>query len=249
MRLCIHLSHFAGSTTPGRRMPDVMKLYGTNVVLLALMLLSAVLGAAIRPTIRLADERPRINLESMIPMQFGKWHMIKERGQPIVSPDVQASLDKVYNQTLTRTYANNKGEHIMLSIAYGSDQTDAVQVHLPEGCYSGQGFAVSNKTKTTMQTLYGQIPVSRLIATQGQRNEPISYWVVIGGEVTRDLWEMKSTKLRYGFKGVIADGILVRISSITPDAAHGYEIQREFSEAMLNALTPEQRARLIGNAS
>jgi hypothetical protein len=50
----------------------------------------------------------------------------------------------------------------------------------------------------------------------------------------------------YALKGQISDGILVRISSISPDAGHAYGLQRDFAESMLEALSPEQRKRLIG---
>lgn len=211
------------------------------------MLAAAGLSYALTPKAKIADQGQKLVLETMIPPQFGDWK-VDETIVPLqVSPDVQAALNKVYNQTLVRTYVNTKDERVMLSIAYGADQSDNVQVHLPEGCYRGQGFAVGDKSETMMQTLFGQIPVAKLIASKGPRNEPITYWVVVGGEVTLDNWEMKKAKLKHALKGEIADGILIRVSSITADPARGYEIQREFSDAMLKALTPEQRARLIGN--
>lgn len=219
-------------------------------LMIGLSMIAAVgLSYALTPKAKIADQGPKLNLETMIPQQFGGWK-VDETIVPLQpNPELQAALDKVYNQTLMRTYINAKNERIMLSIAYGADQGDNVQIHLPEGCYKGQGFAVSDKTEAVMQTLFGQIPVSTLVATMGQRNEPITYWVVVGGEVARDNWEMKKAKLKHALKGEIADGILIRVSSITPDTDRGYQLQREFSEAMLKAMTPEQRSRLIGDSS
>lgn len=225
-----------------------MKLISVKHLMIGLSMLAAAgLSYALVPKIKVANLEQKINLEAMIPQRFGDWKLDETIVPLMVSPDLQAALNKVYNQTLTRTYVNSKGDRIMLSIAYGADQSDNLQVHLPEGCYRGQGFAVSNKTESMMQTLFGQIPVAKLIASKGPRNEPITYWVVVGGEVARDFWEMKKAKLRFALKGEVADGMLIRVSSITPDPVHGYEIQREFSEAMLKALTPEQRSRLIGS--
>lgn len=224
-----------------------MKHVSLKHLMIGLAMLSAVgLTYALTPKAKVADQESRLNLETMIPQQFGDWK-VDETIVPLqVSPDVQAALNKVYNQTLSRTYVNSRDERIMLSIAYGTDQSDNVQVHLPEGCYRGQGFAVSNKTESMMQTLFGKIPVAKLIATKEARYEPITYWVVVGGQVARDNWEMKKAKLKFALKGEVADGLLVRVSSVGLDAQRGYEIQREFSEAMLKALTPEQRARMIG---
>lgn len=224
-----------------------MKHVSLKHLMIGLAMLSAVgLTYALTPKAKVADQESRLNLETMIPQQFGDWK-VDETIVPLqVSPDVQAALDKVYNQTLSRTYVNSRDERIMLSIAYGTDQSDNVQVHLPEGCYRGQGFAVSDKTESVMQTLFGQVPVAKLVATKETRNEPITYWVVVGGQIARDNWEMKKAKLKFALKGEVPDGILIRVSSITPDVQHGYEMQREFSEAMLKALTPAQRARMIG---
>jgi len=47
----------------------------------------------------------------------------------IANPEQEAQINKIYNQTLTRTYVNPTGERIMLSIAYGGDQTDNMAVH------------------------------------------------------------------------------------------------------------------------
>ena len=225
-----------------------MKLISLRHLMIGLSMLAAAgLSYALVPKAKIADQERKINLETMIPQQFGDWK-VDETIVPLqVSPDLQAALDKVYNQTLSRTYVNSRDERIMLSIAYGADQSDNVAIHLPEGCYRGQGFAVSNKTESMMQTLFGKIPVAKLMATKDSRYEPITYWVVVGGQIARDSWEMKKAKLKFALNGEIADGILIRVSSITPDAQRGYELQREFSEAMLTALTPEQRARLVGS--
>jgi EpsI family protein len=219
-------------------------------IMIGLSMLAAVgLSYALTPQAKIADQGPKMDLETMIPKQFGTWKLDETIVPLQVNPELQAALDKVYNQTLTRTYVNLKGERIMLSIAYGADQGDNVQIHLPEGCYKGQGFAVGDKTESAMQTLFGQIPVSKLVATMGPRNEPITYWVVVGGEVARSNWEMKKAKLKHALKGEIADGILIRVSSITPDTDRGYELQREFSESMLAAMPADYRSRLIGTAS
>jgi EpsI family protein len=223
-----------------------MKSISIKHLMIGLSMLAAVgLSYALTPKAMLADQSQKVDLETMIPKQFGDWRL-DETIVPLVSPDLQAALNKVYNQTLTRTYLNSRGDRIMLSIAYGADQSDNVSIHLPEGCYRGQGFTVGSKTESVMQTLFGQIPVAQLVASKNARNEPITYWVVVGGEVARDGWEMKKAKLKFAMKGAVADGILIRVSSITPDTKSGYEMQREFSESMIKALTPEQRARIIG---
>jgi EpsI family protein len=212
------------------------------------MLVASGLAVAMKPTQRMADMGPKVDLEVMIPKQFGDWRMDDSIVPVQISPDVQAALDKIYNQTLSRTYINNRGQRVMLSIAYGGDQSDTMQVHMPEGCYAAQGFAVMDRLTAVLQTRLGELPVSRLLAYKGPRNEPITYWIVIGEEVARSTWEMKRIKLRYAIRGMIPDGVLMRVSNITPDTNEGYALQQEFIEAIIVALPPEHRARFFGTA-
>ena len=218
----------------------------TGIVLAALMFAATALAVVLRPSSRVADESPTFSLDRMIPEQFEDWRVDSSIMPIQVSPDVQAELDKIYNQTLARTYVNTRGERIMLSIAYGGDQSDSLSVHLPEGCYGGQGFAIQEKIKSSIATAFGGIPVARLVASKGSRVEPITYWLVSAGTASSSTWETKLAKLAYSIKGKIPDGMLVRISSISSNAPNAYELQSRFSNALLSSLTPEDRARLIG---
>ncbi len=220
----------------------------TGIIVLALMFAAIALAYVLKPTRMLADIRPPFDLEAVIPKAFGDWRVDETSLIILPSPDTQAALDKIYNQTLARSYINNRGQRVMLSIAYGGDQSDAMQVHMPEGCYQGQGFAIKDKSREVLQTLFGELPVSRLVAYQGQRNEPITYWILVGEEIARTTWEMKLIKLRYATRGLIPEGLLFRVSNITPNTHEGYAIQQEFAEAMIAAMPPESRARLIGKA-
>lgn len=224
----------------------MIRLSPRHLLVALAMLAAAGLAVALTPSRYLAQDRPEMDLETAIPRQFGGWEL--EATVDIIMPDpqVQAAVDRIYSQTLTRTYVNASGEQIMLSIAYGGDQSDSLQAHLPEGCYRGQGFAIQDKFKTLLDTALGTLPVARLVASKDYRTEPITYWIVVGDQATDDSWEMKKAKLRYALKGEVPDGMLVRISSITPDIDRGYAMQKDFAVALLSALTPAQRLRLMG---
>ena len=185
-----------------------------NILLMVLMIAATGLAVALIPTQRVADGE-KIYLESMIPKKFGDWQL-DETIEPIkVSPDVKANLDRIYNQTLSRTYVNNRGDQIMLSIAYGSDQSTSLQVHRPDACFTAQGFQISNMVSDIVQTDLGQIPVMHMVATRGQRIEPITYWITVGDMAVRGWFEQKLAKVKYGLTGTVPSGILVRVSSIT----------------------------------
>ena len=212
------------------------------------MLLTAVATRALTPVTRLAQARERFDLAASIPMQFPGWSVDTGLAPVTPNPDSQAALDKIYDQTLARTYIDASGQRVMLSIAYGGDQSKALQLHLPEVCYVAQGFQIVQKADGTMATGFGTLPVKRLVARADMRNEPITYWITVGDQLTRGGFAQKLQLLAYGLSGKIPDGMLVRVSSITTDAAAAYQLQDGFSAAMLAALTPQSRARLLGSA-
>lgn len=217
-----------------------------SVALGAMMLLTAALAKVVTPTIRLADTRPKIDLVTAVPVRFGDWEEDRAQLSNVVNPTAQAEIQRIYAQTLSRTYVNRKGERMMLSIAYGADQSDSLAVHFPEGCYGGQGFAVGPTTHTAMGTAAGTVPVARLVASMYSRVEPITYWIIMGDKAVADSWEMKKAKLSYAMKGQIADATLMRVSSITPDTEGAYRMQQNFVDQMLAAMTPALRHHFAG---
>ena len=223
-----------------------MKLSIKSVVLLALMLLSAVLGAALRPTISLADERPAIDIETMVPTAFDNWQEQFHSANQIVDPVQKEQIDKIYSQTLSRTYINHQGYRIMLSIAYGKNQSDSFQLHKPEVCYPAQGFALA-KVKTGSLIIQGRtIPITRIVTRLGQRTEPLTYWTTVGDHVVLGSIEKKLAEIGYSFSGRIPDGLLFRVSSIDPDESRAFEYHEAFAKAIILATVPGDRNRLVG---
>ena len=223
-----------------------MKLLTKSIVIGALMGIASVLAVAGRPTERIADTAAPVDLEQMIPRQLGEWRIDPNVMPLVVSPDAQAMLNKLYNQTLARTYVNSAGQRVMLSIAYGGDQSDALALHAPEVCYAAQGFEVVRNRVSELLTNYGKLPVKRLVATQGPRNEPITYWITVGDRATLSGLRQKLAQVRYGMSGKIPDGMLVRVSTIGADAAKNYEIQDRFIKGLLAELDEADRVRVIG---
>jgi len=217
------------------------------VFMALLMVSSAALAVALKPSQRLVEELPPLSLEEAIPKSFGDWR-IDDSIVPIdPSPDVQASLNAIYSQLLGRTYVNSHGERIMLSIAYGADQSgDGSQVHRPEFCYTAQGFQVMANNVGSLLTQYGTLPVRRLLAVQGRRNEPITYWVTVGDKATLPGIERKMSQLAYGLTGKIPDGMLVRVSSISAQNELAYGLQEKFIRDMLQNMDSKDRLRVAG---
>lgn len=223
-----------------------MKLSSKNTFLLALMLLSAGLGAALRPTHKIADQESPVNLESIIPKQFGDWNVDEKVAYRQVNPQEKAAIDKIYTQVLTRTYVNRQGYRIMLSIPYGADQSDGLAAHDPEGCYPSQGFQILATGKEILKTIAGPIPIRRMEAESGSRHEPVTYWFTVGNQAVNNGWARKKAQLRYNLRGEIPDGMLVRASSIDRDTQNAYRHQDQFLGDLVKALPPDARTRVSG---
>lgn len=216
-------------------------------ILVFAMVLAFVAGEWLKPTIRLAEIKPKIELEKQIPEVFGDWRVDKSIRPILPDPSLQAMLDSLYSQVLARTYVNAKGERIMLSIAYGSDQgNEATAVHRPEFCYSAQGFKVRVLDKEVINVGNTAVPVARVLAQLGPRNEPITYWVTLDETATLPGIGRKLQQLRFGLKGQIPDGMLVRVSSISNSEAQAFAAQQVFIDQMYQALPAEVRSRYFG---
>lgn len=220
---------------------------GRGVALGIVMIFASGLALVARPSAKMAERRAPISLETAVPVSFGDWRIDTSIVPIAVSPEVQAKLDRIYNQTLSRTYINAAGQRMMLSIAYGGDQSnDESQVHRPEYCYAAQGFQVRSSVVSKAITDYGELAVRRLLAVQGSRSEPITYWITIGDSATLPGVGRKLAQIAYGLRGTVPDGVLVRVSSIDVSSDSAYGLQDQFITQMLNAVDPDTRLRIAG---
>lgn len=214
---------------------------------MSLMLMAGYLGWALTPHERLSDHKVKIDLPVQVPVAFGDWQEDKSVVPVLPDPELQAKLDGLYSATLSRTYINKQGERIMLSIAYGNDQSsEATAVHRPEFCYSSQGFKIENKGIRQLTIGNHQLEVQNLLAYQGQRIEPITYWITVNDVPTLPGVGRKLKQLQYGLKGQIPDGMLIRISSIGVDAEKNYVLQEAFLNQLAASMTPSIRQRYFG---
>lgn len=209
----------------------------------AAMVLSAWLGVALQPE-RSAAAR-RAPLESIIPLQFGEWRVESRAPAPLI-PTADLGEKKEYTELLVRTYRSTQGEQVMLSIAYNGEQRGDLKAHRPEFCYRGQGFDINTVQDGVLATRFGTFTVRRLLARSWRREEPITYWMTIGDEVKLPGIGRHMAMFAHGLSGEIADGMLVRVSSLDPDAARAWRLHERFVAALLEGLPARDRARLAG---
>lgn len=225
------------------------KPFAISFILGAFMLLSSLLASLIAPNVMSAKQVQKLDLETIIPKSFAGWKIDSTFAKLMISPVVKGEINEIYDQTLSRTYINSQGEHVMLSIAYGKDQRTDLQIHRPENCYRASGFDIVEMTKTFVDTDIGRIPVIHMVARRGIRNEPITYWIRVGDSLTGGWFEQKLATLKYFLRGHVPDGLLFRISTISNDKQESYRIEQKFVNALLQAAPKQNRYWLIGHLS
>lgn len=218
-----------------------------SFTLCILMISTAAVTTVVTPTQKIADQRELFDLEAMIPESFNSWTIDKSIIPLQVDPETQAQLDKLYNQTLARTYVNSKGVRVMLSIAYGGDQSDQLALHKPEVCYLAQGFAIEKNVASELSTQFDNLPSRRVLAVRGNRSEPITYWVTVGDKAVLSGIDQKLQQLRYGLSGKVPDGMLVRVSTLGLDEEQSYQLHEHFIQDMLSSMGVNARTRLVGS--
>ncbi len=215
-----------------------------------LLLVGAMLGASgaavwMKPSRRYADSA-RVPLAELVPESFGEWRVDTSFTPIGPAPDVQARLDRLYSDTLSRTYVDTAGRRVMLSIAYGEDQGRTLQVHKPEVCYVAQGFSVDGLRKASIDIGARRLPAMRLVGTRGRRVEPITYWIRIGERIARGWAEQNAFRLQFGLRGIVPDGLLFRVSTTSGELIDAYESHDSFVIALIDAIPATSRPMLIG---
>ncbi|MGH6648082.1 exosortase C-terminal domain/associated protein EpsI [Aquabacterium sp.] len=231
-----------------------MKISLRTVTLTSLLLLAALLGTLLRPTI--AEGQKRAPLDGTVPRQIGDW---RELPNPMVQVNTAVpttegtSRDQPYDDLVSRTYVNSKGDHIMVALAYGSQQRQEIKIHRPELCYPAQGWQVESLKPATFPVPTAQgmgIPGFRLVAkqTNGKGYELVSYWIRIGNSYSDSAWKTRLSIVKEGLKGKMTDGVLVRVSqrsNSAPLTEDVFKRQEEFAAQLVAATAPEGKILLV----
>jgi EpsI family protein len=195
------------------------------------------------------DHLGRPQLDTMIPHQFGDWvEMTEGQGSTVVDPEQQYAINNLYSQTVSRTYEHRpSGRRIMLSVAYGENQSFSKQLHRPEACYSSQGFNIEKVYEEKAQVFGRPIAVNRMLATIGPRVEQVTYWIRIGdGLISGPPTALNIARLKMSLKGYITDGLLFRVSEINENQQEAHQLEDRFIQDFLGALSPSQQNIMIG---
>src|SRR5687768_3623068 len=207
---------------------------------------TAVAAPALRPV---ADPAAAaFDLERALPAAFAGWSIDPDVVPLAPAPDVQANLSRLSRQIVARTYVNAAGERMMLTVAHGGDQSDALKAHRQEACYRAQGFSIQGLGHGALLASGRSIDVTRFLARRADRTEPVTYWFTMGDRVVLGRLERLGVQLANGLRGRVPDGLLVRVSSLDRDPARAYAAQAAFVAALVAAVPERHVARLAGAA-
>lgn len=186
------------------------------------------------------------DLETAVPKQIGAWRYAPSAG--IVLPrDENGLAAKLYGQQLARTYYSDTRPPVVLVIAYGEVQSDSLQLHRPEVCYTAVGYAISVTERADIALAPGvMLPARQLVARNERQVETITYWTRIGDDLPTSGSEQRLVKLRQQLDGYIADGILVRMSSPLESSPQVREQLCEFSRELIKGVSKRDLPALLG---
>jgi len=191
----------------------------------------------------LTDEQ----FNSMFPTAFGDWRVLPV--SELVMPPESELANKVYQHILTRTYLDKQGVAVMFLAAYNSIQLNNVQLHRPEICYHASGFTIDDSRPYDLRVLPDDVVPARLVeATRGSRTENVLYWTRIGEEFPQTWTGQRISMTKANLEGFMADGLLLRMSVIDPDANDAVAKMNRFITDMVRHGGAPMRRMLLGKA-
>ena len=234
----------------------MLRVSRVQIVLVSIALLAAaVLAEVLAPRELMARASASLDLQQVIPKQFGEWRWVPEvtpvtpqDPEGYVEPDAHSA--RIYSQEVGRTYTDGNGDIVMLMVAYGPVQNYRLKAHRPEMCYTAAGFRVSSKVAASVSYRDGAPPIklARLTAERESRYEPISYWMRVGNDITTGVIDRQLVRLKYGLRGIIPDGALIRVSTVGLPKEASYRLQDRFIRELLAAVPPQDRKFFTGQS-
>lgn len=214
---------------------------------LSIMLGSVALAEIFRPVKFWSEHLGEPRYAQIVPKAFGDWVEMPNAGRVVVDPVQAENLARLYTETLARTYLHKpSGRVLMLSIAYGRDQSSDTQLHTPQQCYPSQGFRIIEEADSSLKSTYGELKAVRMVTRLGERPEPLTFFIRVGDSVVRGSKERNLARLRMAMQGYLVDGMLLRVSEISFHQERAFALQAQFIDDLLRAVRPDDRSKLIG---
>lgn len=190
------------------------------------------------------------SLDSLVPIAPVGWI-----GQDISDPVAlngagEGTLaSKLYNQSVVRLYTNSatSSQRVQMLLAYGSRQTDNLQLHRPEVCYPAFGYTLlKNRPARTPLSRVTSIPTRHIVAETGLERQYITYWTRLGEHLPQNGGQQREARYLNAFQGLVPDGVLCRFTMVAEDELSAWRVLDGFIESLLLGIRPDRRGVLIG---
>lgn len=199
---------------------------------ISLVLLGLTLGGvfylAQRPTLVVTETR----LE-YLPMQIGAL-----KGTDLF---FEESVYKILNADMNifRDYVSPTGQTINLYVGYYGTAKGGRASHLPQYCYTGQGWAIETWNQATLNTSSSKVSINRMIVKKGNYRQLVYFWFQAEETIMTTGWEQNVYKFQHKLLYNRNDGAFVRVSTLLPagQEAQAEEAVRQFSHTIMTLLT------------
>lgn len=142
-----------------------------------------------------------------IPLTFEAWRgedfPLDERTSQILGADLN----------LHRRYTHREGHTIWLFISYFRDQRYGAQIHSPQNCLPGSGWAIVTKETVTLQIGQHRLQSRFLKATKGGKTLQVYYWFVTRSGIHSDEFTLKSSLVLSSLRGQPTDAFFMRLTT------------------------------------
>ena len=191
-----------------------------------------------------ADWMSPPGLAQAIPEKFGAWSIIPNapvQVNPAVSQPGARTQKQPYDEVVLRTYGNQSGRQVMLTVAYAYRLQQEVKIHRPPVCYAAQGFEIKSLTPVTLDLPSSRagepFTALRMEASRHGWQELVLYWIRVGDQHSESVVASRLHILARGLMGQATDGVLVRVSAVRHPGESTADINLRL-EAFLRELYP-----------
>jgi EpsI family protein len=208
-------------------------------LLVGLLFCSAAGLAAWRKPNRHLDYLGSAKLDNIVPKEIGRWKFVAASGL-VVPPEDQMER-AIYSQLLTRVYSDGQSEPVMLLLAQSGSETGILQIHRPETCYTASGYHISAVTPHPVEIESKVVPANGMDAISDGVTEHVLYWTRVGNKMPANWGQQRIATAEQNLQGILPDAILVRISTVSNDAARAWASLDAFTRAFIQSVPPSRR--------
>ncbi len=220
-----------------------------NLVLACVAMLAAAgLAYAMKPHRLMARTHEAFDIDAHIPHAFGDWEPMP--GLQAVRPPPDGFEAEIYNQEVSRAFVDKDGHVIMLMIAYGESQSDRLQLHHPEVCYTAQGFRVTRPVTSTFDWSASAPPIVLDPPDCDPRGSNRADQLLDADRLRRHEQQLRAQRAQAGVRPEGMDSGRRAVPRLDPERAartRAFKIQDKFIRDLLNDVPPDTRTFMVGD--